>query len=565
MKLERIRFIYQSILFRVVLLLVVVLMPLVIVLIYNNYIARNTLLTQVEETHRNMLNSYLSQIDSQLNSSMAYTIDLALFQNETQALIDNKDESDLEVAKYTVYRNLSNRFIFNDMIDTFFVYVKDDDNFIVSSKYSIHNDDITALKNYIVDNLSGKNMKKSPIKASWRYTKIGDRNCLINLSYSNNGIIAGAYIDTEYLLEKFEKKKFTTSKLLLIPSQTLSNVNQKTDKNSILITVPSSVADIYMGERLQKNEVLQSLPFMQKYITLVTIFVILVVPVLLFFIKILVFDPLNNLKLAMRRVRIGDIDYRIKKKNSSYEFEFVNETFNEMMDNLRDLKIGVYEEKLKVQKSQLRNLQMQIKPHFLINSLNMIFNLITNNDINSAKQLIRYSADYFRYMAQVDNDFVKLNDETKHVRNYLEIQRIRYADQFTYLIEVNQLIEDISVPPMLIQNFVENSIKYAIEMSKAICITIQIEYLEIDYYPYVKLRITDTGDGYPEDILDRLNAGKKVKDSRGDHIGIYNSVQRLKILYEDKASWRFYNDNGAVSEIIIPAIFEKCEDDFDID
>jgi two-component system sensor histidine kinase YesM len=231
-----------------------------------------------------------------------------------------------------------------------------------------------------------------------------------------------------------------------------------------------------------------------------------------------------------------------------------------MMDTVQNLKINVYEEQIKVQKSQLRNLQLQINPHFLINSLNMVNNLIQNEDKSTAKQLILYSVDYFRFMAKADNDFVPLYEEINHIKDYLEIQMIRYKDKFTYSIHVNQLIEDMLIPPMLIQNFVENSIKYAIDMNKVIHLSVKVDYFEVDYYPYAKIVISDSGIGYPTDSLERINSGKKLKDSLGDHIGIFNSVQRIKILYHGKGNWKFYNDGGAVSEITLPALFENINE-----
>jgi two-component system, sensor histidine kinase YesM len=230
-----------------------------------------------------------------------------------------------------------------------------------------------------------------------------------------------------------------------------------------------------------------------------------------------------------------------------------------MMDTVQNLKINVYEEQIKVQKSQLRNLQLQINPHFLINSLNMVNNLLQNEDSATAKKLILHSVDYFRYMTKADNDFVPLYEEINHIKDYLDIQKIRYKDKFTYSINVNKLIEDMLIPPMLIQNFVENSIKYAIDMNKVIHLSVKVEYFEVDYYPYAKIVISDSGIGYPPDRLERLNSGKKPQHSLGGQIGIFNSIQRIKFLYQGKGNWKFYNDGGAVSEIILPALFEDID------
>lgn len=179
--------------------------------------------------------------------------------------------------------------------------------------------------------------------------------------------------------------------------------------------------------------------------------------------------------------------------------------------------------------------------------------------------MIVHSVDFYRYMVKVDIDLVPLYEEIRHVNTYLQIQSIRYKNKFTYSIETSPLIADMLVPPMLIQNFVENSIKYAIQADKNIHISVNVESFEVDFYPYAKIIISDTGYGYPDHQLERLNQGRVIIDQNGEHIGIRNSVQRLSLLFEGKAKWRFFNQNGAVSELIVPAQFTEQVDSFQLD
>jgi two-component system, sensor histidine kinase YesM len=560
MKIRNFRFIYNSISFKIFLIIIVILAPLISLLIYNNYQARESLLDQVKGTHRNMLQTYLIQIDAQLKNSMGYTLDMALFQNDPKILIDDTDESTIAFAKNRVFTSLSNRLISNNLIDAFFLYVEHQDYFIIVTQHGVSSSELEELKKYVVLNYRGENTANTFPKSTWNFTQVDKRNSLINLSNGNNGIIAGAYTSTDRLLNSFVQEDFTNLNLSFIPTTALGAEANKLPQDTLLISGRSSVSNISLVEYLPEKKVLNDLPFIQKYILVVSIFLILMLPILILLMKLIVVNPLQKLTKSMHRIRSGDLMYRINIKRSSNEFQIVNITFNKMMDDLQHLKIDVYEEKIKAQKSQLRNLQLQIKPHFLINSLNMVNNLIQNENLASARDLILHSVDYFRYMSKAENDFVPLNEEIKHVTDYLEIQKLRYKDKFTYSININQLIEDMLVPPMLIQNFVENSIKYAIEMSKLIHISIKVEYFEVDYYPYAKIIITDTSMGYPTDILERLNSGKKITDSLGEHIGIYNSVQRMRILYEGKARWKFYNDSGAVSELNLPALFDSTNE-----
>jgi two-component system, sensor histidine kinase YesM len=560
MEIKDFKFIYNSISFKIVFYIIIILTPLISLLIYNIYQTHESLLKQVEGTHTNMLQSYLTQIDTQLKNSMNYTLDMAMFQSDPKILVSERDDTDVVFAKYRIFTNLSNRLLSTNQIDAFFVYVRNGDYFIQATQHGVSSSELDELKRYVRANSGMISSSTNSPKSTWTLTNINKHNSLINLSYGNGDIIAGAYTSTDRIKKEFSRKNVISAKLLFIPSDSLNNEIIKQPKDNVVITSKSSVADILLIEVLSKSVILQSLPFIQKYIFWVSIFLALMLPLLILLMNVTIVKPLRKLLISMGRVRIGDLKHRIDLHRSSNEFEIVNSTFNEMMDTVQNLRINVYEEQIKVQKSQLRNLQLQINPHFLINSLNMVNNLIQNEDSATAKKLILYSVDYFRYMAKADNDFVPLYEEINHIKDYLEIQKIRYKDKFTYSINVNKLIEDMLIPPMLIQNFVENSIKYAIDMTKVIHLSVKVEYFEVDYYPYAKIVISDSGIGYPTDSLEMLNSGNKPHHSLSGHIGIFNSVQRVKILYNGKGSWKFYNDGGAVSELSVPALYEDMQE-----
>jgi two-component system, sensor histidine kinase YesM len=560
MTVKKFRFIYNSLFFKVILVIFIILLPLVSLLIYNNYQARISLIKQVEATHKNMLQSYVAQIDSQLKISMVSALDMAVTQNDPKNLLANTDDEEIAILKYNIYNNLTDKLLSIYMVDTLFVYVKKGDYFISASQYKTNQIETPELRNLVVAYSKGIKYSDNSPKSSWQFTNIDNTNSLVNFSYVDQDIIAGVYINTDRIIKNYFHTDTPSSQLRFIPTSSKTDETLKFDADTKLISIDSKVANITMVENLTKADILRSLPFMQKYVLLASTIFILTGPILILLMNIIVIIPLNRLTYAMTSVQSGDLSYRAPKKQSSNEFETVNLIFNEMMDTVQKLKINVYEEQIKFQKSQLRNLQLQIKPHFLINSLNMVNDLIYDQELDAASRLILLSVDYFRYMAKADRNFVPLNDEITHLTNYLEIQKIRYINRFTYSIQVNKLIADMVIPPMLIQNFVENSVKYAIQTDNIIHISVNVEYFEIDYYPYAKITILDTGIGYPPEMLEQLNSGKKLNNLPGNHIGIFNSVQRIKILYEGKASWKFYNNYGAISELVLPALFETNGD-----
>jgi two-component system sensor histidine kinase YesM len=525
--------------------------------------SRNVLLQQVQSTHENMLNSFLYQIENQMKYSMSYTINLALFETDPQILAYSNDESDVQYAKLRVLNELSEKIISNNLIDAYFIITrdnKDELDFIMVSQSSNSTIERRAVREYLLSVIDTIDENLFSGDMNWNIATINDNDCLVQISAYKQEIFVGTYINMKHLISNFDQDADTGVTLLCIPDSQIENLVQRIDGDDMLmITQHSSLTSFSLVELVPNVIILRSLPFMQKYIVLISIISVMVLPILILILRRIVINPLMILTKAMNYIHNGNMDYRIPPYHTSNELNLVNHTFNQMINQVQHLKIVVYEEQIKAQRSQLRNLQLQIKPHFLINSLNMVYNFINNEDYDLAVKLIRYSVDYFRYMVKIDEDFVPLNEELDHVKTFLEIQSIRYKDKFTFSFDVDKQIDDMLIPPVLIQSFVENSIKYAIQMSKPIHINISVSSFEREYYPYATIVISDTGPGYPQEYLQLLNQGKKIIDNNGEHIGIRNAIQRLAFLFNGNAKWHFYNNNGAISQFIIPATFDISE------
>ena len=104
----------------------------------------------------------------------------------------------------------------------------------------------------------------------------------------------------------------------------------------------------------------------------------------------------------------------------------MTDTFNTMMDEIHKLKINVYEEQLATQRSELKHLQLQINPHFLFNSLNIVYHLASVKNLALIQEMILCLVQYFRFMFRSNSHFVSLSDELDHTRNYLTIQQMRF-------------------------------------------------------------------------------------------------------------------------------------------
>ncbi len=113
-------------------------------------------------------------------------------------------------------------------------------------------------------------------------------------------------------------------------------------------------------------------------------------------------------------------------------------------------------------KSELLALQYKINPHFLFNSLNSISQLVIKKS-DDAEKMVQNLSDLLRYTLTFANkDMVPLEDELEAVRQYLEMERIRFQDRLTYTIHAEDEVFKYKIPPMVILPLVENSIKHGV-------------------------------------------------------------------------------------------------------
>lgn len=243
-------------------------------------------------------------------------------------------------------------------------------------------------------------------------------------------------------------------------------------------------------------------------------------------------------------------------ENSLLELERIDDKFKWMIQQIQMLKISLYEQELEKQKIENAYLKLQIKPHFYLNCLNFIYSMIDFGKYTYAKRMSKITAEYLTYIFRNANEWVPVTAEVEHCQNYLKILLLRYPECFEYYIEVQEEIQDALIFPFLIQVFVENAAKHALTLTEKILISVTVYPEDRDDGKYVNIYISDTGKGFPEDILQKLQAGESLVDG-GQHMGIENCKKRFWYYYREKGELYFENSplGGAIVDIHLP--YEK--------
>lgn len=202
-------------------------------------------------------------------------------------------------------------------------------------------------------------------------------------------------------------------------------------------------------------------------------------------------------------------------------------------------------EKLKLEselnKSMLTAIKSQMNPHFFYNALNTIQAYIFSNDKNNASNYLAKFSKLTRMILDMSGmERVKLSEELEALQLYLDLERMRFEKDFTYSfdIDTNIDIELTSIPPLLIQPYVENAIKHGLLHKKG--------------PKHVSISFIKTADGFLEIIVDDNGIGRKrsmelnkIKSQKHASFATQANQQRLEILnkgtnnklgviYEDK-------------------------------
>lgn len=188
---------------------------------------------------------------------------------------------------------------------------------------------------------------------------------------------------------------------------------------------------------------------------------------------------------------------------------------------------------------ELNHLKSQLNPHFIFNALNSIRALVDENPVKSKQAINQLSNILRNSLASDKKGLTKFDDELRMVRDYLGLEHIRFEERLKAEFDIHPDSHKFLVPPLMIQTLVENGIKHGISKLTAggvIQLKTRVEN------GYLKIHIRNSG---------RLINGER-KNPKG--LGLKNTVQRLKLIYGDDASFRIVNenDNFVLTEVIIP-------------
>lgn len=528
------------------------------VISYNIYIYQmkdEQFLTSLERT----LDFYTKMLSDSLGEVENFLVAQNQMGAEFQKLENPKKEMDRYLAELSIvsyYRESIERF--ND-IDGLFMYFPAADAYQGCIGSGVSSKENTTIK-YHIQNLTDMFEKTEGQESGWFAAHLQGNYYLIKM-LDLQGVYVGSWVRADKLVEQAEEMVDTDKGYLVRiydqKGNSLTEVKAEQIRGHKYERLTSEVKDrgfsvVLMVERHQ-GVLAWDNPAMISVVTAILGLVVLVAACWLTFQRFFM-RPLDNLVSAMNRLKDGDLDAMVEARGNYEEFQKVNEAFESMTKEIKQLKIDVYEEMLNKQNAELLYLQVQVDPHFLTNCMNLIRNLSMCGENDKVEEAAVYLSKYMRY-SLTNSTVIPLERELEHVDSYWRLQKLRYEDQIDIEIIMEPSLGKMRIPTMLVQTFVDNSVKHQFSPDVQLKIKVVIT-LQGDSYNgwYLNLYIQDNGEGFRHEVLEKLKKHEIIHDLGREHIGIYNVYQRLEILYQDRFRMVFANRQmgGAVVNIDLP-------------
>lgn len=241
---------------------------------------------------------------------------------------------------------------------------------------------------------------------------------------------------------------------------------------------------------------------------------------------------LNMLTYKLKRVEDGDLTTQITELPDN-EFYYVFDQFNHMIVRMNEL----FDETLKEQElrmqAELEQLQLQINPHFLYNSLSYIVTVAEEPD--AVRSMAVHLSRYYRYCTQ-KKMITTIKEEVSYAKAYLEIMAMR--KRIRYTINMPKEIGELPIIPLILEPLIENAIEHGLEGCES---AKQIE-IEIGWTPSraVMFAISDDGEGMTKEQIAALKERISRKERKEEEsVGLWNVNQRLINYYSKSAALGF--------------------------
>ena len=521
-----------------VLLLINILINIAMSNITRNFIKNQNIvhLRSSIEIYADSVNEKLHSVERFMYSTITHNESLEKL-NHVQTFLEYQENLKKVQTSFTEFEYQ------NETHMTFLLETDSTDHFINVSNLYIPYEDYLLLKSNL------KSLRSDISDRKWKNVTTKNSEYLVK-SVHYEGKIIYAVISSEDILKPLRKLNIgNNGKLSLKEPSNIPSANYLIHAQNEKTHLPF---DIYV--LVDYAEAFRNITLLEIFLSAVPIIITILSIIIILYIRQWMIKPIT--RLTERLSQLGDpiLPSEFFISEGILEIDKANDKLNKVIFDMQELKIREYHSQLELKKIELNYLKNQIRPHFYLNMLSMIHSMLQTKNYKEIEDLTILTSNYLRHLFMANQDFSELKDEVQHIKDYLEIQRIRYGNSINFSLDYNSNLQNTLVPSLLLQTFIENTIKHGFSFQDLFTILLSIKKVKTENSDYIQICIEDNGPGFSEEILSKLNQKQSLITEDGHHIGITNTIERLNLLYPNDYSIAFENneEGGAKILLLIP-------------
>lgn len=509
----------QSLMTKAAALLLILVLPFNIIGIVEALLSYRSAAAGAEQAVSHSVELYSALLDHRISNVDTFLYDMVFTEPAYGEFFGHSEERDHNFYKYRLFHTLKTRMTIANMTDEIFLFGPGRNDYLKLPNYSGPVDGKYPYMEYME--------KYDSASSGWFLVEDENRRLLLRIFYDKNyQAYYGACISLEDFAAELEEA-------LALPTLSCAFRTASAPKTAGRIVLNTKVRPgVYLTVDFSARELFKSIDIVQIGLFLFFLLYLLLVPVLIFLMRRYVGQPLSVLNDAHGQLKLGNEDYRIRADANSGDFARAYASFNDMAGSLQMLQTEVVEKEKANKQLMIDFLQLQIRPHFLLNSFNVLYTLIQNGQKAPAHDMVLFLSDYFRYLFRSGSELQLFSKEMRLIVDYLSVTKIYYPNAFTVSYLVDPILSLMRVPPLLLHSFVENIIAHALLPDRTVHIVFSGEYED----GVVTFYISDDGKGMDPAAICAINNVDALPVDDGKNVGIKNSIRRLKYYYGENAS-----------------------------
>jgi len=291
---------------------------------------------------------------------------------------------------------------------------------------------------------------------------------------------------------------------------------------------------------------------------IITILAIIISQKSFFSVSNAISKPISDMESLSTRVANGDLTARIAIPHVD-ELDTLAGNLNTMTEQIEVLIQKNMEEQQNFQKAEMKALQAQITPHFLYNTFDTIVWLAEEEKTDKVVKITKAFSDFLRISLSRGHEWITVQQELDHIKNYLTIQKIRYADILNYEIKSDPDLMNFKMVKLILQPLVENAIYHGIKNKRGRGeLSVTVKFYD-EEKTSIFFEVADNGAGFSEERLaevrHELNAADSDTEKLSSVYGMYNVNKKLKLYYGNKTQGLMIQserNKGSKISFIIP-------------